>query len=110
MIHMQTGFNPEYSEEEITKEQLTDIEGNAVLEFGTPWCSHCKAARPLLEEVLNDYSDVPHIKVLDGKGKSLGRTYQVKLWPTLIYLQDGKEVARLVRPDSVSEIRDMLES
>jgi thioredoxin 1 len=29
----------------------------------------------------------------------------VKLWPTLVFLNDGKEAGRVVRPDSVDEIR-----
>ena len=28
----------------------------------------------------------------------LGRSFRVKLWPTLVFLRDGEEVARLVRP------------
>jgi len=36
--------------------------------------------------------------VEDGPGRPLGRSYRVKLWPTLVFLQDGREVSRLVRP------------
>src|SRR5690606_10872089 len=39
---------------------------------------------------------------------SLGRSYRVKLWPTLIFLQSGKEVARLVRPTETAPIVDAL--
>ncbi|MEO6361999.1 MAG: thioredoxin family protein, partial [Caldimonas sp.] len=38
------------------------------------------------------------VKVEDGSGRHLGRTFSVKLWPTLIVLRDGRETARLVRP------------
>ena len=33
-----------------------------------------------------------------------GRSFKVKLWPTLIFLKDGQEVARLVRPLDSAEI------
>ena len=49
-----------------------------------------------------------HIKVEDGSGRPLGRAFRVKLWPTLIFLRDGQEVARLVRPQSAGAIRDAL--
>jgi thioredoxin 1 len=39
-----------------------------------------------------------HLWVEDGKGRPLGRSFAVKLWPTLILLRDGQEVARVVRP------------
>ena len=51
-----------------------------------------------------------HIKVYDNKGKPLGRAFKVKLWPTLILLQDGKEVERIVRPVHVAEVADLLTS
>jgi thioredoxin 1 len=38
------------------------------------------------------------VKVADEPGKPLGRSYQVKLWPTLIVLLDGAEIARFVTP------------
>jgi len=33
----------------------------------------------------------------------------VKLWPTLVFLRDGQEVARLVRPQDAQEIADALQ-
>jgi thioredoxin 1 len=34
----------------------------------------------------------------------------VKLWPTLIFLRDGREVGRVVRPASEAEVRAGLEA
>ena len=39
-----------------------------------------------------------HIRVEDGPGKPLGRSFRVKLWPTLVFLRDGRVVMQLVRP------------
>jgi thioredoxin 1 len=46
------------------------------------------------------------MKVEDGQGRPLGRSFRVKLWPTLIFLRDGKEIARLVRPASAAQVRE----
>jgi thioredoxin 1 len=43
-------------------------------------------------------------KVEDGPGRPLGRSFKVKLWPTLIFLRDGAEVARVVRPTEVRAV------
>jgi len=40
---------------------------------------------------------VRHLNIADARGR-LGRSFGVKLWPTLVLLADGKEAARLVRP------------
>ena len=106
----QLGFNPEYSEAAPERAELDAMSGAAVLEFGATWCGYCLAARGDIKQALHTYNTLPHIKIYDGKGKRLGRTYKVKLWPTLIFLKDGEEVARLVRPTSSSDIAKALES
>jgi thioredoxin 1 len=53
---------------------------------------------------------VRHIKVEDGKGRPLGRSFRVKLWPTLVYLEGGTEKGRVVRPDSAEEIEAIFAS
>lgn len=104
----QSGFNPEYAEEAPTLEQISGLVGDAILEFGAPWCGHCQAAESAVQEVLSEHSELLHIKVYDGKGKRLGRAFRVKLWPTLILLCDGQEVTRLVRPVRTDEVRQLL--
>lgn len=102
------GFNTEYGEDAPTFEQISGLTGEVLLEFGTPWCEHCRAARPAVSEVLGEHPDLLHIKVYDGKGEPLGRAFAVRRWPTLILLRDGQEISRLVRPTHASEIRQLL--
>jgi thioredoxin 1 len=99
-------MNHTYSMSEIDAAEIAALQGPVLLEFGTDWCGWCQAAQPLLEEAFAGHEQVPHIKEEDGKGRALGRAFRVKLWPTLVFLRDGKEVARLVRPDSVKQIRE----
>jgi len=103
------GFNPEYSEETLTADQVSELVGDVLIEFGTPWCGHCQAALPAVKNILQQHTDMPHIKVYDGKGKRLGRVFKVKLWPTFILLHNGQEVARLVRPTDAQEMQQLLE-
>ena len=69
-----------------------------MVEFGTSWCGYCRAAQPAIAAALDGHRGVRHVKIEDGSGRPLGRSFGVKLWPTLVFLADGKEVARLVRP------------
>ena len=87
-----------YSASEPSRAELDQWPGVVMVEFGAPWCGFCQAAQPAIETVLRERPDVRHLKVYDGRGKPLGRTFRVKLWPTLILLRDGREVARVVRP------------
>jgi thioredoxin 1 len=51
-----------------------------------------------LAALLRRYPEVRHIKVEDGKGKALGRSFRVKLWPNLVFLRDGRVVRQFARP------------
>ncbi|HEY4367676.1 MAG TPA: thioredoxin family protein [Steroidobacteraceae bacterium] len=75
-----------------------------VVEFGTSWCGYCQAAQPLIAAAFARHPLVRHFRVEDGKGRALGRSFAVKLWPTLIFLREGKEVARVVRPADAGAI------
>lgn len=84
----------------LTEPSSAEVEAQAgwqLLEFGTAWCGHCQAAQPALQAFV-EANDLPHWKIEDGKGRPLGRAFKVKLWPTVVLLRDGEEVARVVRP------------
>ncbi|WP_029000847.1 thioredoxin family protein [Azohydromonas australica] len=102
-------FNPRYAAVEPTRAEVDALPGATVLEFGATWCGICKAATPDIAQALDAQPELRHLRVEDGPGKPLGRSYKVKLWPTLVLLQDGQEIARLVRPQGVEPIRQALQ-
>lgn len=101
-------MNPEYAATEPPREEVDALAGPTLVEFGSPWCGHCRAAQALLATALAGHPRVRHLKIADASGRRLGRSFRVKLWPTLVFLADGKEVARLVRPDDAREIGEAL--
>ncbi|MHB8866826.1 MAG: thioredoxin family protein [Pirellulaceae bacterium] len=101
-------FDSVYHEDEPTREEVDQTTGPLLLEFGASWCGHCQTLSPTVEALLGEYPQVQHVRIADGRGKSLGRSFRVKLWPTLIFLRDGKLIAQLVRPTN-HETRQAME-
>ncbi|HEX5784552.1 MAG TPA: thioredoxin family protein [Burkholderiaceae bacterium] len=99
---------PPYDSAAPTRAEVDAWPGLAVLDFGANWCGHCQAAQPALMTALSAHPGVRHLRLEDGKGRPLGRSYGVKLWPTLILLRNGQEVARLVRPTAVEQVNQFL--
>lgn len=96
-----------HSEPEPSREEVDRMPGPVLLEFGAAWCGHCQALQGELSQTLAERPEVRHIKIEDGKGKPLGRSFRVKLWPTLVVLRDGQVLKQVSRPSS-DELRDAL--
>ena len=93
---------------EPTREELDAMLGTTVLEFGAGWCPICQAARPTIDRVISEHPEMRHLWIEDGKGRPLGRSFGIKVWPTLVILRDGHEVGRVVRPSDAVAVRAAL--
>jgi thioredoxin 1 len=98
-----------YIADEPSRDEVNRLAGPVVLEFGTAWCGYCRALEPELSALLDRYPQVRHLRVEDGKGKPLGRSFKVKLWPTLVFLKDGQVVKQVSRPER-SEVEEGLQA
>jgi thioredoxin 1 len=101
-------MNTTYAPTEPTRADVDALAGTSLIEFGAPWCGICQAAQPALAAAMADHPDLRHLKIEDGPGRRLGRSFKVKLWPTLVVMRDGQEVARVVRPATQHDIADLL--
>lgn len=97
-----------YTPDAPTRATVDTSQGPLVIEFGTNWCGICQAAQPAITTALTKHPEITHLKIEDGPGRPLGRSFKVKLWPTLVFLSDGQEVARLVRPADAQSISEAL--
>lgn len=87
------------------REAVDALPGPVLVEFGTDWCGHCRALAPEVARLLEAFPGITHLKVEDGPGRPLGRSFHVRLWPNLVFLKDGAVVRQLARPTR-QELRD----
>jgi thioredoxin 1 len=106
---VQCGMTHDYATTQPARAEIDALAGATLLEFGTGWCGFCRAAHGPIAEAVQGRPQLRHLKAEDGPGRPLGRSFKVKLWPTLVFLRDGQEVARLVRPGDAAAIAEALE-
>lgn len=99
-----------YRESPLSRSEIDELDEALVLDFGTDWCGHCNAAAPLVAAAMSHHPKVRHIRIEDGPGRRLGRSFAVKLWPSLIFMVKGREIARLVRPGRQEDIEQALDA
>lgn len=99
-----------YQESDLARDDVDAEQGNQVLVFGTNWCGYCKAAMIYIEEAENSTGTQAHWRFIeDGPGRRLGRSFRIKQWPTLVFLCNGVEIGRVVRPESENSINEELQ-
>ena len=69
------------------------------------WCGPCKMLEPVLKEIENDI-EIIHINV--DENQEMATKYNVMSIPTLILLEDGKEIDRNVGVCDLAFLKDFI--
>jgi len=84
---------------------LINAESKVVVDFYATWCGPCKMLGPVLE---NYQSNIKVIKVDTDEFDELSREYGVMSIPTLVLIENGKEVKRNIGFISEEELKTFL--
>jgi thioredoxin 1 len=75
-----------------------------VLYFSAIWCAPCRVVSSNVERLKIQYPQVKFTKVDVDQEAAAASTFQIRSVPTLVHLQDGKEVARVVGAKTVDDL------
>ena len=75
--------------------------------FSANWCSACQAMKPTVEQI-SKQMDIPLNKIDTDYDVSNRDKYRVEKIPTLILLENGKDLKRIVGDQSENQIKSFI--
>ena len=75
-----------------------------ILDFNADWCIPCKMLAPVLEKLLSVRDDVLIFSVDIDNAPELAEEFSIKSVPTLIMLENKKEVKRKVGSAKLNDL------
>ena len=88
--------------------EVLENKGMTAIDFWAPWCMPCKMLSPIVDEVAEEMQDITIGKVNIDEQQELARQFGIMSIPTLVVLQDGKEVKRSAGFITKQAMKDLL--
>jgi thioredoxin 1 len=80
--------------------------GPVVLKFYRKDCPPCKALSPITKEIASENPEVQFLGINTREDIETAKDYDIRSVPTLVFVKDGIEVARLVGSQSKKVIEE----
>lgn len=79
-----------------------------VMYFGAKWCMPCKMMHPILDKLSSEFQHINFIKVDVDEDQEAALEYKISAVPTLIILNNGDILHRLVGMQNEGVLRETL--
>lgn len=90
-------------------QDMTTKYSPVVVDFWADWCAPCKAMEPIIERLADEYSGKAVFGKLNvDRNQRTARRFQVSGIPTLLVLEDGNVVDRIVGMTSKQKLEARL--
>lgn len=92
--------------------QVEALEANVpvLVDFYADWCGPCKMMGPVIDELAKDNEGTFKIgKINTDENPNTAKEYKVMTIPTMVIIQDGKEVDRIVGVVPKKDLQDKLD-
>ena len=84
--------------------------GVSLIDFKAPWCGPCRAQEPILQQLMEDFSDRATIAEMNvDENQETAAKLGIQSIPTLAVFKDGIEIKRFVGLQTVQTLTKAIE-
>jgi len=83
-----------------------------LVDLWADWCPPCVVIAPILKQVIENYDSkiaLAKLEVDEGKNMKIAGQYQVRGFPTILFIQNGEEKARFSGAKPASFVEDFID-
>ncbi len=91
--------------------ELLNSDSPVVIDFHATWCGPCKALKPVMDKLSEEYKDKANFYITDieDAGINTGSAAGIRGVPTVIIYKKGQEVSRKVGGVPESHMKEFLD-
>ena len=97
----------------VSKENFEELvlksEKKVLVDFWATWCGPCQMIAPILEEIAADREDITVAKIDVDKDPELAIRFKIESIPTLIVMDKGEPVGKLIGYRPKADIEKILD-
>ena len=90
------------------EQEVLKSEKPVLVDFYADWCGPCKMLSPVVDKLAEEHSEFKVVKVNVDENPDLASNYQVMSIPTLVVIENGKEVNRSMGLQSKQDILNIV--
>ena len=87
------------------QKEVVESDKPVVIDFWASWCGPCKMMSPIVDELAAEMPTIKVGKINVDEENELAAQFRVMSIPTLVLLENGKEVKRVVGVQSKDNVK-----
>lgn len=76
--------------------EVIKCEKKVLIDFYADWCGPCQKLSPIVDKFAEEHSEIKVVRIDIDAGEALADKYNIRSIPTLVVIENGEEINRVI--------------